>query len=121
MTPLYLGNWSNLRDLSSDFCMDSWNEGCVEAFEVSLGDIDILLAYYDIDGYEGDAFVLFRKNGRLYEVNASHCSCYGLENQWEPEETSVKALRHRIERGVLGHGTFSKSLLAILDELEVTP
>jgi hypothetical protein len=28
-------------------------------------------------------------------VNGSHCSCHGLEGQWEPEETSMKALEHR--------------------------
>jgi len=64
----------------------------------------ILYATYDIDGYEGSAFVLFERDGQLYEVHGSHCSCYGLEGQWEPEETTVDALVHCIKNGYLGRG-----------------
>ena len=62
-------------------------------------DIEIIFASYGVYSYEGDAFVLFKKNGKLYEVNGSHCSCMGLEKQWEPEETTIKALKHRFIEG----------------------
>lgn len=39
--------------------------------------------------------VAYRLDGKLYEVNGGHCSCYGLEGQWEPAETSVAALKMR--------------------------
>lgn len=55
----------------------------------------LLIALYDGGGYDGTAFVLFKQNGKLYEVNASHCSCYGLEGQWSPDETSWEALAVR--------------------------
>jgi len=55
--------------------------------------VEILFATYDVEGYDGSAFVLFRQDGELYEVHGSHCSCYGLEDQWKPEKTSIKALR----------------------------
>lgn len=58
-------------------------------------DIDILYAQYGYVSYEGYAHVIFRKDGKLFEVNGSHCSCYGLGGQWEPEETSVIALLDR--------------------------
>ena len=61
----------------------------------TLLDVEILWAEYDKDGYSGKAWVLFRKDGQLYEVNASHCSCYGLEDQWKPQKTSVKSLSMR--------------------------
>jgi hypothetical protein len=57
--------------------------------------IEIIYAAYDISGYEGDAHVIFIKEGKLYEVNGSHCSCNGLDNSWIPEETSIKALLFR--------------------------
>lgn len=57
-------------------------------------DVEFIYAYYWCD-YDGSAFVLFARKGKLYEVNGSHCSCYGLEDQWSPEETSVEALRKR--------------------------
>jgi hypothetical protein len=51
--------------------------------------------YEDPDGYSGSAFGLFVMDGKLYEVHGGHCSCYGLEDQWEPEETTWEALLMR--------------------------
>ena len=56
---------------------------------------DVLIATYEQEDYEGSAFVLFTDGGRLFEVNGSHCSCYGLEDCWRPEETSWEALAIR--------------------------
>lgn len=62
----------------------------------------VLFAVYKSESYSGYAFVLFEKDGVLYEVNGSHCSCYGLEGQWMPEETTLEALEHRLNKGTLG-------------------
>jgi len=70
-------------------------------------DINILFASYTYEDYSGDAFVLFEKNGKLYEVNGGHCSCYGLEGQWEPEETTLEAIEHRLTKGTLGNDEWS--------------
>jgi hypothetical protein len=59
-------------------------------------DNEILFACYDTPSYEGYAIVLFERDGKLYEVHGSHCSCYGLEDQWEPEETTWPALAMRV-------------------------
>lgn len=72
-------------------------EDMMHQFQITseqLDGVEILYACYN-GGYEGNAHVIFRKDGKLYEVNGSHCSCYGLEGQWEPEETTVKALLFR--------------------------
>lgn len=45
--------------------------------------------------YEGGGFVLLNRGGKLFEVSGSHCSCYGLEDQWSEEETSIAALKKR--------------------------
>mgnify|MGYP000217434116 CR=1 FL=1 len=68
--------------------------------------IHILLASYGTGSYEGDTFVLFERDGKLFEVNGSHCSCYGLENQFDPEETSLEALKHRLVEGKLGKDNY---------------
>ena len=65
-----------------------------------LKDANLLISVYSIDGWEGNAFVLFEKEGILYEVNGSHCSCYGLEGQWEPSITTWKALAMRQFYGI---------------------
>jgi hypothetical protein len=69
-------------------------------FKVGLDDnVHILLASYAGMGYDGYAFVLFVEDDKLYEVHGSHCSCDGLEEQWEPEETSIVALQARAREG----------------------
>lgn len=66
--------------------------------------INILFAIYDVDGYDGYAYVLFEQNGILYEVHGGHCSCYGLEGQWSPEEVNLKELHNRLVNGGFGVG-----------------
>lgn len=64
-----------------------------DQFEVKLAkDIRIKFAYYDIDGYDGHAIVVFEQGGKLYMVEAWHCSCYGLEDQWSPTEETLETL-----------------------------
>ncbi len=130
---MYLNDWK-----------DTGFNGMVSDFGGTINDIDadqeisqenwknmnVLLASYATEDYGGDAFILFIRDGKLYEVNAWHCSCYGLgrygwgnsETQWEPEETTVAALRHRLNNGSLGRGrngnVFAGELHLVLDALE---
>lgn len=55
----------------------------------------VLFASYGGAAYEGDAIVLLERDGKLYEVRGSHCSCNGLEGQWDPQEITWKALAMR--------------------------
>jgi len=81
---MYSGTWSSRDEVASNF-------------EVELpANIQIIFAHYSgYDSDEGDyemwARVLFRdaNDGKLYEVHGSHCSCFGLEGQWEPQEVSI--------------------------------
>lgn len=60
-----------------------------------LNDSYVYLAWYDCGGWSGEAWVIYKHKGKLYEVNASHCSCFGLEDQWGPQETSWEAIKIR--------------------------
>jgi hypothetical protein len=84
---IYHGLWaeSKLKGMCGDFNID----------EVRLKGAKVLFASYEYEDYSGYALVLYSQNEKLYEVNGSHCSCYGLEGQWEPEETNVSALKLR--------------------------
>lgn len=62
----------------------------------------VLFAYYSYENYSGYAWVLFEKNGKLYETSGSHCSCYGLEGQWSEEEVDLDELEHRLNEGEFG-------------------
>jgi hypothetical protein len=93
-------------------------EALARAFGIDprrLEDVELLLASYSRSVWGGEAFVLLCRDRRLYEVNASHDSQGGMEGQWEPEETLVEALRHRLEKGRLGRDEAGESLFA--DEL----
>lgn len=81
---VYLNGFTSLQSVASEFSV-----------ELDLREVTILYADYECGNYEGWAFVLFEQDGKLYEVNGSHCSCYGLEGQWEPDEVLVKELIKR--------------------------
>jgi hypothetical protein len=85
--------------------------------------VEILFAVYWSESYDGSAFVLYRKDGELYAVEGSHCSCYGLEDQWSPVKVTKESLVHEIEKGELGQsrydedGNFGGRLLEFLKKL----
>lgn len=55
----------------------------------------ILIAQSGEGDYEGWSYFLLRdkETGKLYENHASHCSCYGFEGQFEPQETTLTYLK----------------------------
>ncbi len=60
---------------------------------------DILVAWMTDGGYDSQAFHLLR-DAEGYLVNhSSHCSCFGYEEQWEPERTTLEALKRQAEKG----------------------
>lgn len=112
---LFLNEW---RHAGPDTLLQQFGIG-----SKSIEGIEFLLGSYTHDAYSGEAFVLYRRGGMLFEVNASHASTDGMEGQWEPEETLVAALRHRLLHGRLGvdeagNNLFAEELaflLAVLD------
>lgn len=90
MSKVYFGNWAgvNWRGLQGKEAMEA------DFNETLPASVHILFAYYgDYSGYDGQAYVLFEQDGKLFEVAASHCSCYGLEDQWSPNEMTPAAVR----------------------------
>ena len=104
---IYYDQFSSLKDMCEEFHIEP----------SSIEDVTVLYAIYDTPAYEGWAFVVFAKDGKLYEVTGSHCSCYGLEDQWEPTLTSVDALLMReniSEECKLVMTAYSRGLLGFL-------
>jgi hypothetical protein len=100
VTKKIFGRWANYREMQ-----ESWVKGYYdyEANDYKRNPLpdnfpsedSVLFASYGGVYYEGDAIVIYRQDDALYEVHGSHCSCYGLEDQWKPEETTVAALAMR--------------------------
>jgi len=102
---IYRGIWEKKEDVFQDFA-DGY-DGLDSAMRKEMETAHILFAWYGNGSYDGSAFVLFYRDGELYEVHGNHCSCYGLEGQWKPELTSVGALMHHINEGSLGQDTYT--------------
>lgn len=91
-TSLIGGDWSTVSDMERDFSTSE------------VYDYHIIVAGYSYEDYSGEAYVLCSKDGILYEVEGSHCSCYVLEDQWKPAEVTVAYLRNRLEKGCFTNG-----------------
>lgn len=105
---MYYGNFESKKNVES-------------CFDVCLDDnIVILLASYDIEWYEGSAYVLFynKLDSKLYEVFGSHCSCYDLEGQWEPEKVSIELLREKVSRKSYEYLGLQNQIKELIKELK---
>jgi hypothetical protein len=92
----YFGQFTSYKPM-----ITSW--GNIDSKELIPSPQEVLFASYGTENYAGDAIVVFIHDGCLYEVNGSHCSCYGLSesnydesgSQWKAEKTTKKALAMR--------------------------
>ncbi len=87
MATIFVGSFDNKQNIIN----------CFEADALALDGADLLYAEYDNEDYDGSAVVIFKRDGKLWAVYGSHCSCDGLEGQWEPEETTWEELLKYIE------------------------
>lgn len=87
---LYLGDYENYSE--NDVIENISNNYDVE--KQIVDEYQIIIAILNNYGYEEDSYFLMiqKKTGKLHENFAGHCSCYGFEGQFEPEETSVEYL-----------------------------
>jgi hypothetical protein len=93
--PVYLGAFTDKHEVATAF----ENPG--------IHGVNLLFSVYAYKSYSGEAFVLFEAEGKLYEINGSHCSCYGLEGQWRNwEEVSLEGLAHRLTQGSEGYNRY---------------
>lgn len=92
----FFGEWKTYDDFKNDFLSGSYNyetktyerHSPPEGFPTER---EILIANYGTGSYEGYAFVIFHRKGKLFEYHDSHCSCNGLS--WgAPTETTWKRL-----------------------------
>lgn len=47
---------------------------------------ELLLWNYVYEDYSGSALLIYRNGEKYYWLTGGHCSCSGLEGQFEPEE-----------------------------------
>ena len=84
-----LNGFSSSEDVFSEFDLSSDESKS----------IDIIIANYECEYYDGSATVFYyrRDTEKYYETYGSHCSCYGLEGQWDGKEIVFKELENRLK------------------------
>lgn len=89
-TKLFYGEYQGLTE---DAVMTDM-EGAYGIERCNIDNYIILIASCNSYDYEEDSYFLLlsKIDGKLYENHASHCSCYGFEDQFEPEETNIPYL-----------------------------
>jgi len=94
--PVYLNNFTSKEDIAEEFSGErfEYNPKAKAGGRADiLGQLETVhLAWYGDGDYCGDALVIYENGGKLYHVEGGHCSCYGLEGQWDPTETTWKAV-----------------------------
>jgi|SRR5579862_192258 len=79
-----------LEDYADSTCEQVLSEADVDRFE-------IVIAYQSVGSWGCDSYAWFflreKSTGALFEVSGSHCSCYGFEDQWTPESTTLEYLK----------------------------
>jgi len=63
------------------------------------------------EDYSGSADVLYRDGNTYFYVSGSHCSCYGLEDNWEPEAYTLETLIGQFEAAKYGMFAQERDLL----------
>lgn len=89
---VYIDEFKCNQDIADQF---SNSEEEKDFIQYLLDSSEVLLAWYGGGAWDGEAMVIYKSKGKLYEVTGSHCSCYGLEGQWDPVEVSYKTLAMR--------------------------
>lgn len=79
-------------------------------FLKNLENYNVLVAYESVGDYGCDSsgwFLLKDKTtGNLFEINGSHCSCYGFEGQGKLSEVPLAALKLRSGYDLLSTGGY---------------
>lgn len=84
-------------------------EDVKSAFEMDEPEPDELIFYeYDQSGWDGDATVVYRRGDTYYVVQGGHCSCHGLEGQFDPIEYTLEELIKSAQRAD-GWGTMGSA------------
>jgi hypothetical protein len=91
MKKVFYGGYDSVNEIWTDF-FEEYGGGTRTGDDAPPDDFpensQIIYAWSGGDGYDESSFVVYMSKGKLMVNNASHCSCYGFEGQWNPSETT---------------------------------
>ncbi len=103
MKTLFLADLANFNEESViEHLRDEYTGGS------EVDKYSVLIAYESVGdwGCDSSSFFLLKnkETGKLFEVHGGHCSCYGFEGQFTPEETTMDYLTS--EHFYFSHGGY---------------
>lgn len=115
-TKVFVGDFDDWADVTGQFRDGAPRDEGPERDGAPVHAPRFVFAAYDTEDYEGTALVITSQDGKAYQVvQGSHCSCYGLEGQWEPSDHTVVEIEHMARQA--GYGPYRDHSRAILDWL----
>ena len=89
------------QHIADNYAKEPYDKEAAKPIMERLEKLDVLIAYESVGswGCDSTSFFVFKdkETGVLYEMHGSHCSCYGFEGQFGLEETTIEALKSRVE------------------------
>lgn len=89
------------QHIADNYAKEPYDKEAAKPIMERLERLDVLIAYESVGswGCDSTSFFVFKdkETGVLYEMHGSHCSCYGFEGQFGLEETTIEALKSRVE------------------------
>lgn len=83
---VYHHDFSEWKDVVREYFNCGYSEEkLAEALRKHPEPEEVIYAGYVYEDYNGDSTVVYREGNDYFLVSGSHCSCFGLENQWDPE------------------------------------
>jgi len=86
-------HWGHDEEVDGEF--DEFDWGYIK----NKGEPDWMAYYYRVGSYDGDGYVLYRKDNKWYSYGFSHCSCYGPVDDGLPYDEGFITLDEMIEGG----------------------
>lgn len=96
--PMFLNDFEDVASVVHNFEVGYTHrlskEEQVKAVEEFCKTYKVLFADYTYEDYSGDAYVFgyLPSENLFFEVHGGHCSCYGLEGQWDVETHTKEQL-----------------------------
>lgn len=101
----YNGHFTNWADVQKEFDMKEPEPE------------EVIYAEYATGNYVGDAVVVYRNGDTYFTVEGGHCSCYGLEGKWSPEQYNKDTLIAAWEKAIpYGVGENAKPAILALKQ-----
>lgn len=81
------------------FGFGDWKDVIGQFYAGKIPEPKYVYAVYSTPAYSGSATVIFKQGRKWFEASGGHCSCYGLEDQWGPQEINPRDHLKAVKEG----------------------